>query len=38
MSALVIGSTGTGVQDAIGREPRDFADYCAAAGAAGSWQ
>ncbi|MDY7088454.1 MAG: NAD(P)H-binding protein [Actinomycetota bacterium] len=29
---------GTGVQDATGREPRDFADYCAAAKAAGSWR
>lgn len=29
---------GTGVQDAIGREPRDFAGYCAAAKATGAWQ
>ncbi|MET7419051.1 NmrA family NAD(P)-binding protein [Dactylosporangium sp. NPDC005555] len=29
---------GTGVQDALGRAPRDFADYCRAAAAAGAWR
>ncbi|MEV0128661.1 NmrA family NAD(P)-binding protein [Dactylosporangium sp. NPDC050688] len=29
---------GTGVRDALGREPRDFADYCRAAAAAGAWR
>jgi uncharacterized protein YbjT (DUF2867 family) len=31
-------SLGTGVRDALGREPRDFADYCRAAAAAGAWR
>ncbi|GAA1571485.1 NAD(P)H-binding protein [Dactylosporangium maewongense] len=31
-------SLGTGVQDALGRPPRDFADYCRAAAAAGAWR
>ena len=29
---------GTGVQDALGRPPRDFTDYCRAAASAGAWQ
>lgn len=29
---------GDGVQRALGREPRDFADFCHAAAAAGAWQ
>jgi NAD(P)-dependent dehydrogenase (short-subunit alcohol dehydrogenase family) len=28
---------GDGVQKALGREPRDFADYCRAAAASGAW-
>ncbi len=28
---------GNGVQDALGREPRDFADYCRSAAASGAW-
>ncbi|MDM8084490.1 NmrA family NAD(P)-binding protein [Cellulomonas cellasea] len=30
-------SLGRGVQEALGREPRDFADVCRAAAAAGAW-
>jgi len=29
--------TGDGVQRALGREPRDFTDYCTAAAATGAW-
>ncbi len=29
---------GTGVRDALGREPRDFTDYCRTAAAAGAWR
>jgi uncharacterized protein YbjT (DUF2867 family) len=31
-------SLGDGVQKALGREPRDFADFCRAAAASGVWQ
>ena len=30
-------SLGDGVQKALGREPRDFADFCCAATKAGVW-
>lgn len=30
-------SLGDGVQRALGREPRDFADFCRAAAASGAW-
>ena len=30
-------SLGDGVQKALGREPRDFADFCRAAAASGVW-
>ena len=30
-------SLGDGVQRALGRAPRDFADFCRAAAAAGAW-
>jgi hypothetical protein len=45
---LAIGSTGKtgrrnatlarGLQDALGREPRDFAGFCRSTAAAGVWQ
>ena len=31
-------SLGDGVQRALGRDPRDFADFCRAAAAAGAWE
>ena len=31
-------STANGVREALGREPRDFADYCRAMAATGIWQ
>ena len=30
-------SLGDGVQKALGREPRDFADFCGAAASSGAW-
>ncbi|WP_437537653.1 NAD(P)H-binding protein [Sorangium sp. So ce726] len=31
-------SLGSGVHDALGRQPRDFGDFCRAAAASGAWQ
>jgi hypothetical protein len=37
-TTLMLGGTGKGVQQALGRGPKDFRDYVRDAAAVGAWQ